>query len=78
MSRRLRTTLYAPGLRARRQVVVVVEAVAPKPVNLLVGPGWVNELTLSDIVPRRLVSEACNGSVYAALFRVLGDFAPLL
>jgi len=56
----------------------VVEAVAPKPVNLLVGPGWVNELTLSDIVPRRLVSEACNGSVYAALFRVLGDFAPLL
>lgn len=29
--------LYAPGLRTREEIVAVVEAVAPKPVNLLVG-----------------------------------------
>lgn len=29
--------LYAPGLQTREQIVAVVEAVAPKPVNLLIG-----------------------------------------
>lgn len=29
--------LYAPGLRTREQIAAVVEAVAPKPVNVLVG-----------------------------------------
>lgn len=29
--------LYAPGIRTREQIAAVVEAVAPKPVNLLVG-----------------------------------------
>ena len=29
--------LYAPGIRERGQIAAVVEAVAPKPVNLLVG-----------------------------------------
>lgn len=29
--------LYAPGLRTREQIVAVVDAVKPKPVNLLVG-----------------------------------------
>jgi 2-methylisocitrate lyase-like PEP mutase family enzyme len=29
--------LYAPGIRTREQIVAVVEAVAPKPVNLLIG-----------------------------------------
>ena len=39
--------LYAPGIRSREQIAAVVAAVAPKPVNLLVGS--VSELTLSDI-----------------------------
>ncbi len=39
--------LYAPGIRTAEQIREVVAAVAPKPVNLLVGaPG---ELTLEDI-----------------------------
>lgn len=39
--------LYAPGIRTAEQIREVVAAVAPKPVNLLVGaPG---ELTLQDI-----------------------------
>ncbi|MDE2209861.1 MAG: isocitrate lyase/phosphoenolpyruvate mutase family protein [Betaproteobacteria bacterium] len=39
--------LYAPGLRTREHIAAVVEAVAPKPLNLLVG--WASELTLADI-----------------------------
>ena len=39
--------LYAPGLRTREQIVAVVAAVAPRPLNLLVG--WDSELTVADI-----------------------------
>ena len=39
--------LYAPGIRTREQIVAVVAAVAPKPVNLLVGTA--SELTVRDI-----------------------------
>lgn len=39
--------LYAPGIRTREQIAAVVAAVAPKPVNLLVG--GVSDLTLADI-----------------------------
>ncbi|HVE51898.1 MAG TPA: isocitrate lyase/phosphoenolpyruvate mutase family protein [Ramlibacter sp.] len=39
--------LYAPGIRTREQIAAVVAAVAPKPVNLLVGS--TSELTLDDI-----------------------------
>ena len=39
--------LYAPGIKTREQIATVVAAVAPKPVNLLVG--GVSELTMKDI-----------------------------
>ncbi|HYE40662.1 MAG TPA: isocitrate lyase/phosphoenolpyruvate mutase family protein, partial [Ramlibacter sp.] len=39
--------LYAPGIRTREQIAAVVAAVAPKPVNLLVGS--TTDLTLRDI-----------------------------
>ena len=39
--------LYAPGIRTREEITAVVAAVAPKPVNLLIG--WASELTLSDV-----------------------------
>jgi 2-methylisocitrate lyase-like PEP mutase family enzyme len=39
--------LYAPGIRTRAQISAVVAAVAPKPVNLLVGS--TSELTMADI-----------------------------
>ncbi|MBV7482936.1 oxaloacetate decarboxylase [Bordetella sp. BOR01] len=39
--------LYAPGIRTREQIAAVVAAVAPKPVNLLVGSA--SELNLQDI-----------------------------
>lgn len=39
--------LYAPGLRTKAEVQAVVAAVAPKPVNLLVG--WASNWTLTEI-----------------------------
>jgi 2-methylisocitrate lyase-like PEP mutase family enzyme len=39
--------LYAPGLRTREQIVAVVEALSPKPVNVLVG--WASDMTVEDI-----------------------------
>lgn len=33
--------LYAPGIRTREQIAAVVGAVAPKPINLLVGAGFI-------------------------------------
>jgi 2-methylisocitrate lyase-like PEP mutase family enzyme len=38
--------LYAPGIRTKEQIEAVVAAVAPKPVNLLVG--WPAEFTVVD------------------------------
>jgi len=39
--------LYAPGIRTREQIAAVVAAVAPKPVNLLIGSA--SDLTLEDV-----------------------------
>lgn len=39
--------LYAPGIRTREQIAAVVAAVAPKPINLLVG--FTTDLTMKDI-----------------------------
>ncbi len=39
--------LYAPGIRTREQISAVVDAVAPKPVNILVG--FASELSVGDI-----------------------------
>ena len=38
--------LYAPGIRSKDEIRTLVEAVAPKPVNLLVG--WPSELGVQD------------------------------
>lgn len=39
--------LYASGIRTREQIATVVAAVAPKPVNVLIG--WDSELTVQDL-----------------------------
>lgn len=39
--------LYAPGIKTREQISAVVAAVAPKPVNVLIG--WDSDLTLQDM-----------------------------
>ncbi len=74
--------LYAPGIQTRENITAVVQAVAPKPVNLLVGSAI--DLTLKDIaelgvrrvsVGGALARAAWGGFMHAAkLMREEGRF----
>ena len=46
--------LYAPGLRSLADIAAVVNAVAPKPVNVLVGGGFTNVAELAALGVRRI------------------------
>jgi len=63
--------LYAPGIRTRDQIAAVVAAVAPKPLNLLIG--WASELTMQDIaglgVRRVSVGGALARTAWGAFMR---------
>jgi 2-methylisocitrate lyase-like PEP mutase family enzyme len=39
--------LYAPGIRTKEQIAAVVAALAPKPVNMLIG--WPSEMTVEEV-----------------------------
>jgi len=62
--------LYAPGLRSREQIAAVVAAVAPKPVNLLVG--WPSDLTMADIAALGVRRVSIGGALARAAW---GGFA---
>lgn len=65
--------LYAPGLRSIQDIAAVVKAVAPKPVNVLVGAGFTTRQELAAIGVRRisvggaLARAAWTGFVRAAM-----------
>ena len=69
--------LYAPGIRSREQIAAVVAAVAPKPVNLLVGSA--SELTVSDIaalgVRRISIGGALARSAWGGFIRAAKSIA---
>ena len=69
--------LYAPGIRSRGDIAAVVAAVAPKPVNLLVGSA--SELTLVDIaalgVRRVSVGGALARSAWGGFMRAAKSLA---
>jgi methylisocitrate lyase len=46
--------LYAPGLRQKTDIAAVVAAVAPKPVNVLVGGGFTTVSELAGLGVRRI------------------------
>jgi 2-methylisocitrate lyase-like PEP mutase family enzyme len=46
--------LYAPGIRSKADIVAVVNAVAPKPVNVLVGGPFATVTELADAGVRRI------------------------
>jgi len=46
--------LYAPGLRTKGDIAAVVRAVAPKPVNALVGSDFVTVAELAELGVRRI------------------------
>jgi 2-methylisocitrate lyase-like PEP mutase family enzyme len=64
--------LYAPGIRTTQQIREVVAAVAPKPVNVLVGGDFITVAELADLGVRRisvggaLARAAWTGFLHAA------------
>jgi 2-methylisocitrate lyase-like PEP mutase family enzyme len=69
--------LYAPGIKTREQIAAVVKAVAPKPVNLLVGAA--SELAVRDIealgVRRISVGGALARSAWGGFMRAAQQIA---
>jgi 2-methylisocitrate lyase-like PEP mutase family enzyme len=64
--------LYAPGLRTQEQIIAVVQAVAPKPVNVLMGLGGVtlSVAELSELGVRRIsVGSSLARAAFAGLYR---------
>ncbi|WP_122846848.1 isocitrate lyase/PEP mutase family protein [Pseudomonas viridiflava] len=64
--------LYAPGLQTREEVIAVVRAVAPKPVNILMGLGGVT-LSVADLsecgVKRISVGSSLARAAFGGLYR---------
>ncbi len=57
--------LFAPGLNKKDDIVAVVKAVAPKPVNLIGGP-WITVAEIADLGVRRI---SVGGSLARAAWR---------
>jgi len=77
--------LYAPGLKTREEIAAVVRAVAPRPVNVLVGSPAL-QLSLDELaelgVKRVSVGSCLARAAYGAFFSASaalakGDLAPL-
>ena len=70
--------LYAPGLRTREDIVAVVRAVAPKPVNVLMGLSGVR-LSLAELtelgVRRVSVGSALARAAYGGLLQAAEEIA---
>jgi 2-methylisocitrate lyase-like PEP mutase family enzyme len=68
--------LYAPGLRARTDIAEVVKAVAPKPVNVLVGGDFTTVAELADLGVRRIsVGGALARAAWAGFLRAAKEIA---
>ena len=69
--------LYAPGIQTREQIIAVVSAVAPKPVNLLIGSA--NGLTVADVaalgVRRVSVGGALARAAWGGFLRAAREIA---
>ena len=46
--------LYAPGIKTREEIAAVVKAMAPKPVNLLIGASGLSLQQAEDLGVRRI------------------------
>jgi 2-methylisocitrate lyase-like PEP mutase family enzyme len=69
--------LYAPGIRTREHIRAVVDALAPKPVNVLIG--WASDLTVDDLsalgVRRISVGGALARSAWGGFIRAAKTIA---
>ena len=68
--------LFAPGLRATADIASVVDAVAPKPVNVLVGSDFVTVAELERLGVRRIsVGGALARTAWSAVLQAAGEIA---
>jgi methylisocitrate lyase len=68
--------LYAPGLRSREDIAAVVKAVAPKPVNLLVGSDFTTLAEAESIGVRRIsTGGALARAAWAGFFTAAREIA---
>ncbi|MEW6769366.1 MAG: isocitrate lyase/phosphoenolpyruvate mutase family protein [Pseudomonadota bacterium] len=69
--------LYAPAIKSKNDIIAVVKAVAPKPVNLLVGmPGGMSVPEIADLGVRRIsVGGALARSAWGGFFRAAREIA---
>jgi len=68
--------LYAPGIRAIADIRAVVAAVAPKPVNVLVGSDFATVAELSEIGVRRIsVGGALARAAWSAFLQAAREIA---
>ena len=68
--------LYAPGIRSKAEIAAVVAAVAPKPVNVLVGSDFTTVDELSDAGVRRIsVGGALARSAWTGFLQAAREIA---
>jgi 2-methylisocitrate lyase-like PEP mutase family enzyme len=68
--------LYAPGLRTIGDITAVVQAVAPKPVNVLVGSDFTTVAALASAGVRRIsVGGALARAAWGGFFRAAQEIA---
>ena len=68
--------LYAPGIRSREEISAVVEAVAPKPVNVLVGSDFTTVAELAALGVRRIsVGGALARSAWTGFLQAAREIA---
>ena len=68
--------LYAPGIRTREEITAVVEAVAPRPVNVLVGSDFTTVAELTVLGVRRIsVGGALARSAWTGFLQAAREIA---
>jgi 2-methylisocitrate lyase-like PEP mutase family enzyme len=68
--------LYAPGIKTREQISAVVKAVAPKPVNLLIGASGLSVAEAAGLGVRRIsVGGSLARTAWAGFMRAAQEMA---
>ena len=68
--------LYAPGIKTRDQIIAVVQAVQPKPVNLLIGAAGLSVGQAAELGVRRIsVGGSLARTAWAGFMRAAREIA---
>jgi 2-methylisocitrate lyase-like PEP mutase family enzyme len=68
--------LFAPGIRNKADIVSIVKAVAPKPVNVLVSTDFTNVAEMADLGVRRIsVGGALARAAWSGFFAAASEIA---